>query len=35
MYEHNGDRYYIIDGHIHDWTEGCWTRATAATGPCT
>jgi len=22
MYEHNGDRYYIIDGHIHNWTAG-------------
>ncbi|HSJ43745.1 MAG TPA: amidohydrolase family protein [Euzebyales bacterium] len=22
MYEHNGDRYYIVDGHIHDWAAG-------------
>jgi len=22
VYEHNGDRYYIVDGHIHNWTAG-------------
>ncbi|CAN5851670.1 amidohydrolase family protein [soil metagenome] len=22
MYEHNGDRYFIVDGHIHNWKAG-------------
>jgi predicted TIM-barrel fold metal-dependent hydrolase len=22
VYEHNGDRYYIVDGHIHNWSAG-------------